>query len=166
MKVEIIKLWSSLWNIFHLVGVLVLQKSSKILLHVSLKTDRASNLYVCFLQAPPLSLHLLPSLISHCSDLPSGTQGRSGKQESTPYKHRMGDPKVSVRWSPTWFCSFSALASGIGMEMPLSVIQSCVISGSGWLNFLLITDIFLYFFVYLIVCDWVSDMNFILFCAT
>ena len=117
--------------IFYFGGVLVLQKSSKILLHVSLKADHASNLYVCFLKAPPLSLHLLPSLISHCSNLPSGTQERSGKQESTPYKHRMGDPKASVCWSPTWFCSFSALGSGTGMEMPLSVIQSCVISGSG-----------------------------------
>ena len=64
---------------------------------------------------------------------------------------------------PTWICSFSTLGSGTGMEMPLSIIQSCVISGSGWLNFLLITDIFLYFFVYLVICDWVSDMNYTLF---
>lgn len=93
--------------------------------------DPTPRLHYPFLTAPPLSLHLLPSLISHCSNLPSGTQERSGKQESTPYKHRMGDPKASVCWSPTWFCSFSALGSGTGMEMPLSVIQSCVISGSG-----------------------------------
>ena len=116
---------------------------------------KQTMLHICMFvswEAPPLSLHLLPSLISQCSNPPSGTEGRSGKQESTPYKHRMGDPKSSVLWSPTCFCSFSALGSGTGMEMPLSIIQSCDISGFGWLNFLLITGIFLYFFVYLIIC--------------
>ena len=77
----------SLWNeecfikqfIFHLLGVLVLRKSSKILLCVSLRRnqDRAPRLHYCFSAAPPLSLHPLPSLISNCLNLPFGTQGRS-----------------------------------------------------------------------------------------
>ena len=47
----------------------------------------APRLYYCFLAAPPLSLHPLSSLISNCLNLPFGTQGRSWRLESLPYKN-------------------------------------------------------------------------------
>ena len=43
-----------------------------------------------FLTASPLSLHPLPSLMSNCLNLPFGTQGRSKRLESVPYKQEMG----------------------------------------------------------------------------
>ena len=49
--------------------------------------------HYCFLTAPPLSLHPLPSLIN-CSNLPFGTQGR-------------GHKKAFVPWSPTGSCLVS-----------------------------------------------------------
>ena len=68
-------------------------KSSKILLCVSLEANQgpAPRLHYCFLAAPPLSLHPLPSLISNCLNLPFGTQGRSWRLECVPYKQGMGD---------------------------------------------------------------------------
>ena len=65
-------------DIFHLLGF-SLVKSSKILLPVLLEAEPGPNprLHYCFLAAPPLSLPLLPSLISNCLNLPFGTQGRS-----------------------------------------------------------------------------------------
>ena len=39
--------------------------------------DPVPWLHYCFLTAPPLSLHSLPSLISNCLSLPFGTQGSS-----------------------------------------------------------------------------------------
>ena len=80
-------------NIFHLLGVLVLPKSSKILLCVSLEVEPepAPRLNSCFFTAPPLSLHSLSSLISKCLNLPFGTQGRSRKLKTIPYKQETGD---------------------------------------------------------------------------
>ena len=64
---------------FHLLGVLVLQKNSKILLCIFLEEEPgpALSLHCGLLTAPPWSLHPLPSLISNCMNLPFGTQGRS-----------------------------------------------------------------------------------------
>ena len=60
-------------------GFQYLQNSSKTLRVYPLRGDRqpAPRLHYCFLTAPPLSLHPLPSLISNCLNLPVGTQGRS-----------------------------------------------------------------------------------------
>ena len=41
--------------------------------------------------SPPLCLHSLLSLISNCLNLPFGTEGRSWKLESIPYKQETGD---------------------------------------------------------------------------
>ena len=87
---------SSVVNIFHLVGALVLQKSAKVLFCVSLEgsQDPAPRLHCCFLTALPWSLHPLPSLISNCLNLHFGTQGR-------------GHRKAFVPRSPTGSCSVS-----------------------------------------------------------
>ena len=53
--------------------------------------DSASRLQYCFLTVPPLFVHPFPSLISDCSNLPFGTQERSWKVESVPYKQVTGD---------------------------------------------------------------------------
>ena len=63
-------------------GVLVLQKSSNILLCVSLEGEpgpcpKAARFFS--LTIPPLSLHPLLSMISNCLNLPFGIQGRSWK---------------------------------------------------------------------------------------
>ena len=65
--------------ILHLLGILVLQKSSKALLYVLLEeeSEHRPNLHYGFLAAPPLSLHPLAFLISSCSKLPLGAQGKS-----------------------------------------------------------------------------------------
>ena len=61
-----------------------------------------------FLAVPSLSLHPLPSLISNCSNMPFGTQGRSWRLESIPYKQKMGgDRKAPMPRILTGFCSFS-----------------------------------------------------------
>ena len=52
--------------------------------------DPAPRLHSCLL-APPLSLHTLLSLSSNCSNLSFGTQRRSWRLESIPYKQEMGD---------------------------------------------------------------------------
>ena len=44
---------------------------------VSTTAPPAKPLHCCFLTAPPLFLHSLPSLISNCLNLPFGTQGKS-----------------------------------------------------------------------------------------
>ena len=51
----------------------------------------APRLYYCFLTVSPLSLHPLPCLISNCLNLPFGTQGRSWRLESVPYKQETGN---------------------------------------------------------------------------
>ena len=53
--------------------------------------DPAPRLQYCFLTAPPLSLHPLPSLINSCLNLPFGTQGRSWRLKPIPYKQETGD---------------------------------------------------------------------------
>ena len=67
-------------NIFHLLEVLVLQKSSKNCYVYPLwwNEEPASRLLCCFLTAPPLSLHPLPSLISNCSNHSSNEMDETG----------------------------------------------------------------------------------------
>ena len=62
-----------------------LQNCSKILLCVSLRgnPDSAPRLHYCFLTAPPLSPHPLPSLISIYVNWPFGTQRRSWRLKET-----------------------------------------------------------------------------------
>ena len=87
------QLWPVLWsevfrlviNIFHLLGVLVLQTSSKVLLCVSLEVE----------PGPCSKAASLTSLISSC--LPFETQGRSWRLKPVSYKQEMRD-----RWSLPW----------------------------------------------------------------
>ena len=53
--------------------------------------DPAPRLHCCFLAAPPLSLHPIPSQISNSLNLLFGTQGRSWRLKSIPYKQGTGD---------------------------------------------------------------------------
>lgn len=55
-------------NIFHLLGVLVMWKNSKILYLYSLGRDQepAPSLHYCLLITPSYSLHPISSLISNC----------------------------------------------------------------------------------------------------
>ena len=75
--------------------------------------DPAPRLYYCFLIAPPLSLHTLPFLISSCLNLPFGTQGRSWRLESIPFKKetKRKRAKASMPRSPTGSCSVSLSCS-------------------------------------------------------
>ena len=98
-------------NIFHLLEVLVLQKSSKILLCVSLEAEpgpcpRAALL---FLNSSSLVSHPLPSLISNCLNLPFGTRGRSRRlNEAYSLQTRnRGHRKASGPRSPAGSCSVS-----------------------------------------------------------
>ena len=79
-------------NIFHLLEVLVLQKSSKILLCVSLEAEPGPcpKAALLFLDCSSSSLHPLPSLISNHLNLPFGTQGKSQRLKPIPYKQEMG----------------------------------------------------------------------------
>ena len=61
-------------------------KSLKVLLLISLGAEPRP----CLKATPSLSPYLLPSLISSCSILSFGTQGRSWRLESVPYKHGAG----------------------------------------------------------------------------
>ena len=56
--------------------------------------------------APTLCMHPLPSLISSCLNLPFGTQGRSGRQESDHYKEQ-GTEKSFIQ-KPRVLLGFSA----------------------------------------------------------
>ena len=60
----------------------------------------APNLRCCFLAAPPLPLHCLPSLTSNCWNLPFGAQGRSWRLESVPYKQGMEDTEKPCPEAP------------------------------------------------------------------
>ena len=76
----------------------------RILNHCTTRED----LCYCFLAAPPLSLHPLPSLISNCLNLPFGSQGRSWRLESVPYKQGTGDTeRLPCPGAPTGSCSVS-----------------------------------------------------------
>ena len=69
--------------------------------------DPAPRLHYCFLTAPPLCLHVLPSLINHCLNLPFGTQGRSWRLKPIPYKQETGDTErlkcPGAPQGPAWF---------------------------------------------------------------
>ena len=69
-------------------------KGPKILLGVPLVYPRTRTLpprlCYCFRAVLLLSLRPLPSLVSNSSNLPFGTQGRSWKLGSSPYKQEMG----------------------------------------------------------------------------
>ena len=75
-------------NISDLVKVLILQKSSKVGLCVSLEGEPGPfpQSAPLFLDCSPLSLHPLLCLISNCWNKPFGTQGRSWRLKPTPYK--------------------------------------------------------------------------------
>ena len=77
---------------FHLLGIFILQKSSKILLCVSLEEEPGPTprLHNCVWMAPPGSLHALPSLISTGWHLPSKAQGRSWSLKLIPSKQDIG----------------------------------------------------------------------------
>ena len=101
-------------NIFPLVGVLVLQKSLKILRCICLEGEQGfclASLRYCFLTCPALSPHPLPSLISSCLNLPFGTQERSWRLKEACFlqtrnrRHR----KTFVSRSPAGSCSVSSL---------------------------------------------------------
>ena len=110
-------------NVFHFLRVLVLQKSAKILLCVSLEVEPAScpKAALLFFDCSSLVLESLPSLISNCLNLPFGTQGRSWRLEPIPYKQEVGDierllcpgppqgPAVSLPPEVPWFqgCDWS-----------------------------------------------------------
>ena len=135
------ELWPSLeWkvlhqvvNIFHLVGVLVLQKSWKILLCVSLEgePDPAPRLRYCFLTAPPLSLHPLPSLISNCLNLPFGIQGRGHRKA---FVSRSPTGSFSVSLSHT-LCIHSHTFPWVFVcinQKTRVVLLECVVPPHGW----------------------------------
>ena len=70
---------------FHLLRVLVLQKTSRILLRIFLKEEPGLFPRLqYFLTVPPFSPHPLRSLISNCSNLPFETQGRSWRLKFIP----------------------------------------------------------------------------------
>ena len=83
-------------NFFHLVGVLISAKQLKdIVLCIPLGgTKILPQAALLFLVCPCLFLHLLPSLISTCLNLPVRTQGRSRRLgEASFLKTRNGDPE-------------------------------------------------------------------------
>ena len=89
--------------------------------------DPAPRLHYCFLAAPPLSLHPLPSLISSCSNLPFGSQGRSWRLESIPYKQELGDgefPGGPVVRIPGFHCQGPGSIPGRGTEIPQAMQHS------------------------------------------
>ena len=65
------------------------------------------RLHYILLVAPPLSLHPLPSLIINYLNLLIGTQGRSGRLETVPYKQETGDTErllyPGAPQCPAWF---------------------------------------------------------------
>ena len=95
-------------NIFHLLGGLVLQKSSKILLCVSLEAEPgpAPRLHHCFLTLPPWSLPFQTRLVWTCPlEL---REGHGGWMKLISYKQEMGDPeRLFVPRSPTGPCLVS-----------------------------------------------------------
>ena len=83
-------------NFFHLVGVLISAKQLKdIVLCIPLGgTKILPQAALLFLVCPYLFLHLLPSLISTCLNLPVRTQGRSRRLDEASFlKTRNGDPE-------------------------------------------------------------------------
>lgn len=96
-------------NISYLFRAPVLEKSSKMLLSVSLEVELGFHTKAgyCFLAAPPLSLDPLPSLINNYLNLPFGTQDRSWKGKSIPYKRETGGPRNAfMARSPRRSCWF------------------------------------------------------------
>ena len=98
---------------FIFVGVIVLQKNSKILSCIFLEKEpgpcpKAGRFFVlclflrcCFLTAPPLRLHSLPSLISNCLNLPFGAQRRSWRLNETYFlRTRNGGERLLYPGAP------------------------------------------------------------------
>ena len=73
-------------NIFQLLGVQFCRRTQRYCYVYSLRRDQdpAGKLHECLLTAPLWSLHPLPSLISNCSKLPFGTQGKSWRLKFIP----------------------------------------------------------------------------------
>ena len=74
--------------------------------------DPAPRLYSCFLTVSPLSLHLLPSLISNCLNLSLGTQRRPWRLNEAHFlKTRNGGRRQGfVPRSPMGLCSVTYLS--------------------------------------------------------
>ena len=96
------------WGLLHLPFIKVFSsiESSKDVMCITWgEPGLCPKVALLFLGGSSLSLHLLPSLISNCSNLPFRTQGRSRRLESVPYKQETGDRKASVPRNPRRSCS-------------------------------------------------------------
>ena len=97
-------------NIFHLLKVLVLQKSSKILLGISLEraTGPCPKAALLFLDCSSLcsATPSLPWLANVCT-WPLELRDSHGDWSLFPKKQEMGDTKVFVARNPIGSCSFS-----------------------------------------------------------
>ena len=93
-------LWNEeCWH-FPLIGEFSFIKSSKDIKCILWGRIRTVPKTALLLAALPFSLHSLPSLISNCLNLSFGTQGRSWRLESIPYKQVIGH-KEWFPWSGT-----------------------------------------------------------------
>ena len=104
-----------------------LQKNSRVSHVYSLRRNQDSvpRLYYCFLTAPPLFLHSLPSLMSNWLNLPFGTQGRSRRLDEAYFRQtrkRAGDRHrkdwypggfhrtlLGFQWNLTWVSCWETL---------------------------------------------------------
>ena len=103
-------------NIFHLVGVSILQKSLKILFCISLGAGPCPKASLFFLDCScKLSQHPLPSLISSCLNLPFRTQGRSWRLKKAYFlqTRNIGFVPTSLIGS----CSFQEYELGMLREL-------------------------------------------------
>ena len=102
-------------NIFYLLGVLVLQQNSKMLLCISLEEEPRPfpKQHCCFLAPLPLFPHPLPFLINNSLNLPFGSQGRN-KAEAYSLQIRNGGQKnVSASRNPIGSCLISVIFSSL-----------------------------------------------------
>ena len=67
--------------------------------------DPALRLHYCFLTAPPLSLHLLPSLINSCLIMSFGSQERGHKKVFVP-RSPTGSRSVSIAFCLKKQCTY------------------------------------------------------------
>ena len=89
-----LKFPSSIW-----MGALVLAEELRGNCYVyPLRRNQGSalSLHYCFLTAPPLFLHSLPSLVGNCLNLPFRTLRKSRRLKPFSYKHEPGLGKAFV----------------------------------------------------------------------
>ena len=89
--------------------------------------DPALRLHYCFLTAPPLFLHSLPSLISNCLNLPFGTQGRSRRLNEAKFlqtRHTGGPHRVLLHFTHILasHLSFNTLQSSCKVPLKYMVL--------------------------------------------